>query len=374
VFMKLSEFDYHLPAELIAQYPAAKRGESRLLVVNRTTGKLEHRQFPDLLEYFGEDDVLVLNQTRVLRARLPLSEGKEIFLVEPKSPPLKEDLGGSNETIATPPSPLQRGAQVVWKCLVRKGKKFQVGDEHILPDNSRAKVCEVLADGTRIIEFSPKTTLNQMLKSCGEMPLPPYLQRKADKEDETRYQTVYAQDNVAGSVAAPTAGLHFTDELLQQLQSQGVTVVKVQLNVGLGTFAPVKVENIEEHQMHAEWCEISAEAAAQINNAKQSGKKITAVGSTSLRTLESFAQADGTVQSGQKQTDIFIYPPYTFQVVDHLLTNFHLPKSTLLMMMAAFAEHNGERSDGVDFVQKVYDAAVKEEYKFFSYGDASLWL
>ncbi len=343
--MKLSAFDFALPQELIAQTPMPERETSRLLFVNREKKALEHRQFLDILDIFASDDVLVFNRSKVIPARLKLGGNREIFLSEPIH-------------------------KSTWECLIRPGKKFAVGTRIDFVDGSEASVTAITEDGLRVIEFNPiNGDFWQFLQTCGSIPLPPYIGRAAEESDSKRYQTVYAEH--PGSVAAPTAGLHFTDEIMNALRAKGVQIEFVTLHVGLGTFLPVKSENVAEHHMHAEVFELDRDTAARINEGRSAGKKVTAIGSTSLRVLESAADENGKLQAQSGKTEIFIYPPAEFKVVDHFFTNFHLPKSTLLMLVAAFASPG--KPDGVEFAQKTYQTAIEEKYRFFSYGDATLW-
>ncbi len=352
--MLTEDFNYSLPPELIAQTPTPHRDQSRLLVVNRATEELSHRQFPDLKEYIKPGDVLVLNNSRVIPARLRASNARtsgqfEILLVEQV---------GIND----------------WWAMMRPGKRAPVGTEiHILDLQKQvsgisANVSEVNAEGHRRLQFSGVDNVLNHLDALGELPLPPYIERPAPKpEDLQRYQTVYAQ--TAGSVAAPTAGLHFTQELLSQLQERGVKICYVTLHVGLGTFAPVKAEDISGHIMHSERFELSEETAREIRAAKEEKRRVIAVGTTSVRVLESVARMNsGVVVPGSGKTDIFLFPPATFHIVDALVTNFHLPCSTLLMLVSAFASP-GELQ-GRELVLQTYEEAIRQRYRFFSYGDA----
>lgn len=341
--IKTSDFNYDLPQELIAQTPPAERTQSRLLVLSRNTGAVAHRSFPDIVEYLRAGDCLVLNDTRVLPARLigRLTSGGvcEVLLLR--------DLG-----------------QMRWECIVRPGRKLRQGARvHFGGDGAElfCTITEVLPDGNRIAEFSCEGIFLEVLERLGQMPLPPYItEQLADSE---RYQTVYSRRDKTGSAAAPTAGLHFTQELLQGLRDKGVETVFVTLNVGLGTFRPVKSDNLEGHIMHSEYCELSEEAAGRINACRAKGGRVICVGTTSCRTLES-ASAGGQTQAFAGFTDIFIYPGYEFRATDGLITNFHLPQSTLLMLVSAFA--------GRERVLAAYRAAVEEKYRFFSFGDAML--
>jgi len=348
--MQLSEFDFALPEKLIAQHPLADRSASRLLQYDRKKAALTHGKFADLLELLGANNVLVLNESRVLPARI-LWENKEIFLAEPL-PQTKENSGNAQT--------------VHWKCLVRPGKFFQVGRELQFPDGTTAEVVEIFPDGLREVLFR-SANFERFLEKFGQVPLPPYIHEKL--ADPERYQTVYARET--GSVAAPTAGLHFTPELLEKLKNKGVQIEYLTLHVGLGTFLSVKTENIAEHQMHAEFFSIAPAVMVRLNAAKKAGKRITAVGTTSLRTLESSAKnSQNELKIASGKTDLFLYPPAPFHFVDQLLTNFHLPKSTLLMLVSAFLDPDGMR--GIQKMHELYQAAIAEKYRFFSFGDAML--
>ena len=338
--MKKSDFYFDLPEELIAQTPLERRDASRLLVLNKKTGELEHRHFYDLPEYLHEGDCLVMNDSRVLPARLLgcRSSGGSVELV------LLRDLGEGK-----------------WECLSRPGRKTKPGTELSFGDGElTATVLAVTEGGNRIVQFHYEGIFLEVLERLGKMPLPPYI--KAELNDAERYQTVYSRE--VGSAAAPTAGLHFTQELLQKLANKGVRLCYVTLHVGLGTFRPVKEEEIEDHPMHAEFCMIPEETARIVNETKKNGGRVIAVGTTSCRTLESFASADGTLSPSSGWTDIFIYPGYTFKCIDALITNFHLPESTLIMLVSALA--------GRETILHAYETAVKERYRFFSFGDAML--
>ena len=338
--MKASDFYYELPQELIAQHPIKNRSDSRLLCLDKTTGEITHNHFKNIVDYLKKGDCLVLNDTRVIPARL---HG------------IHATTGSAIEFLL-----LNRLSDNQWEILVKPGKRAKTGAEFIFGDtNLYAKIVDVKSDGNRIVEFEYNGIFEEILDKLGEMPLPPYITEKLD--DNERYQTVYSKNN--GSAAAPTAGLHFTPELLEEIAEKGVEIAYITLHVGLGTFRPVKVENIEEHQMHSEFYVIDEENAAKINNAKQDGRRIISVGTTSTRTLESLAQS-GEVQAASGWTDIFIYPPYQFKVIDALITNFHLPESTLIMLISAFA--------GKDNVFNAYSTAIQEKYRFFSFGDAML--
>jgi len=343
--VKLSAFDFTLPPELIAQTPAEQREDARLLLADRTTQTLQHKRFVDITDIFASGDILVFNRSKVIPARLALEGDREIFLSEPV-------------------------AENTWDCLVRPGKKFPPDTVIDFADGSTATVRKVTDDGLRTIGFAPANgDFWQFLEAHGDIPLPPYIDRATESADKDRYQTVYAEQ--PGSVAAPTAGLHFTDTIIEKLKAKGVQIEFVTLHVGLGTFLPVKTEDITEHKMHAEVFELNTATAERINAARTGGAKVTAIGSTSLRTLESCADATGRLTAQNGKTDIFIYPPAEFKVVDHFFTNFHLPKSTLIMLVAAFASPG--KTDGLQFVQQAYQSAIDNKYRFFSYGDASLW-
>jgi S-adenosylmethionine:tRNA ribosyltransferase-isomerase len=357
--MRTADFHFNLPPELIAQVPAVKRDESRLLVLNRTTNKIEHRRFTDLLEFLQPGDVLVLNNSKVIPARLrgqnPKTGGKfEILLLEENAP---------ND----------------WWTMLRPGKRAPIGAEiKILnlrhePTTILATVTDVNAEGHRRLQFSGVKNLFHELDSLGEIPLPPYIERPALRaEDNERYQTVFAQ--TSGSVAAPTAGLHFTPEFLKKIEARGVKICFVTLHVGAGTFLGVKTENLADHKMHAERFELGEETVCLVNEAKNSGAKIFAVGTTTVRVLETVArQNSGKLNVYASKTNIFIFPPAQFQIVDALLTNFHLPESTLLMLVSAFAAP-GEKIAGRDKILTAYAEAIRERYRFFSYGDATLIL
>ena len=337
--MKLSDFMYDLPEERIAQTPVEPRDHSRLMVIHRDTGEIEHRHFYDIIEYLNPGDCLVINETKVIPARLygerPTGGACEVLLLKQLGPKR-------------------------WETLVRPGKKLKPGAEVVFGDGRlRCRVMETTDVGGRIVEFECEGSFEAALDALGEMPLPPYIHEKL--EDRNRYQTVYARQD--GSAAAPTAGLHFTPELMARIREKGVDIVPVLLHVGLGTFRPVKVENIEEHEMHSEYFEVTPEAAERINAARQRGGRIIAVGTTSVRTLESAAE-DGRLVAKRGDTSIFIKPGYRFQLVDALITNFHLPGSTLIMLVSALWDR--ER------ILAAYRIAVEAEYRFFSFGDAML--
>ncbi len=337
--MKREDFYFDLPEELIAQDPLEDRSSSRLLVVDKETGEVEHHVFKEIINYLEEGDCLVINDTKVLPARLIGSrvgtDAKiEILL-------------------------LKRMENDVWETLVKPGKKAKVGTKISFGDGLLVgEVIDIVEEGNRLIKFEYEGIFEEVLDQLGQMPLPPYITHQL--EDKNRYQTVYAKHT--GSAAAPTAGLHFTPELLEQIEAKGVEIARVTLHVGLGTFRPVKVENILEHHMHSEFYQISAEAAEKINHAKAAGKRVICVGTTSCRTVESAADENGRLQECSGWTEIFIYPGYQFKVLDCLITNFHLPESTLVMLVSALA--------GREHVLNAYEEAIKERYRFFSFGDA----
>lgn len=337
--MEVKEFDYDLPPELIAQDPLEDRSASRLMVLDKQTGKVEHRVFRDILDYFHEGDCLVLNNTRVLPARLfGQREGKT----------------GKIELLL-----LKRKADDVWETLVRPGKKMKPGTVILFGDGRlRGEVLQVVEEGNRLIKFFYEGIFEEILDQLGQMPLPPYITHQL--EDQNRYQTVYAKHN--GSAAAPTAGLHMTKDLLDKIKAKGVHIAEITLHVGLGTFRPVKVQTIQEHHMHSEYYVIDEDAANIINATKEAGNKVICVGTTSCRTLESAADAQGKIKESSGWTEIFIYPGYQFKILDGLITNFHLPESTLIMLVAALA--------GKEEVMSAYQKAVEEKYRFFSFGDA----
>ena len=336
--MKKSDFWFDLPEELIAQTPLDKRDESRLLVVDKKTGALEHRRFRDLPSLLRKGDCLVLNDSRVLPARLLGSR----------------ETGGAVEILL-----LKDLGENRWECLSRPGRKTKPGTKLIFGNGElKAEVKEVTEGGNRIVEFNYEGIFLEVLERLGKMPLPPYIHEEL--KDSERYQTVYSKE--LGSAAAPTAGLHFTNELLDEIRAKGVKTAFVTLHVGLGTFRPVKEENIEDHDMHSELCIIPCETADIVNETKKNGGRIISVGTTSCRTLESFAEEDGTLKESSGWTDIFIYPGYRFKCIDALITNFHLPESTLIMLVSALA--------GRENVLNAYNAAVENRYRFFSFGDA----
>lgn len=340
--MKKSDFYFNLPEELIAQTPIEQRDASRLLVLNKGTGALTHRHFTDILEYLEPGDCLVMNDSRVIPARLfgRRATGGVVELV------LLRDRGDG-----------------IWESLVRPGKKLRPGTAVSFGNGElTARILEVVEGGNRLVQFEYEGIFFEILERLGKMPLPPYI--REELKDAERYQTVYSK--VPGSAAAPTAGLHFTDELLERVRKMGVQTAFVTLHVGLGTFRPVKAEDIEGHEIHSEYCEISPETAEIINETRAAGGRVIGVGTTSCRTLESHVQPDGTLAAVSGWTDIFIYPGYKFKCIDGLITNFHLPESTLIMLVSALA--------GRENVLRAYDEAVKERYRFFSFGDAMLIL
>lgn len=339
--MNVKDYDYDLPEELIAQDPLEDRSSSRLMVLDRQTGDVQHRHFTDILEYLHPGDCLVINNTKVIPARL--------FGV-------KEDTQAKIEVLL-----LKRKGNDIWETLVKPGKKAKPGTKLVFGDGLlTAEVVDVVEEGNRLIQFHYDGIFEEILDQLGQMPLPPYITHQL--KDKNRYQTVYAKYD--GSAAAPTAGLHFTKELLQKVKDMGVDIAEVTLHVGLGTFRPVKVENVLDHHMHSEFYMVSQEAADKINRAKESGHRVIAVGTTSTRTLEAAADENGRLHETSGWTEIFIYPGYQFKVIDALITNFHLPQSTLVMLVSALA--------GREHVLHAYEIAVKERYRFFSFGDAML--
>ena len=336
--MKTSDFWYNLPEELIAQTPLQQRDSSRLLVLNRQTGETDHKHFYDIIDYLQPGDCLVMNDSRVLPARLlghrPTGGAVELLLLR--------DLGEKR-----------------WECLAKPGRKLQEGAQVVFGNGElTATIREVKEDGNRVVEFHYDGIFLEVLERLGKMPLPPYI--KEELHDQERYQTVYSKE--VGSAAAPTAGLHFTNELLEKVRDKGVKTAFVTLHVGLGTFRPVKAESIDQHHMHSELCMMSEETAQILNETKHNGGRVICVGTTSCRTLESLVNEDGTFSAKSRWTDIFIYPGYTFRAMDALITNFHLPESTLVMLVSAFA--------GRENVLAAYEEAVRERYRFFSFGDA----
>ncbi len=341
--MKLSDFYYDLPKQLIAQDPLENRSDSRLMVVDRKTGEITHKHFYNILDYVNQGDCLVINDTKVIPARLM---------------GVKEDTGASIEVLL-----LRRREEKLWETLVKPGKKARVGARISFGGGLLSgEVTDIVEEGNRLIRFEYEGIWEELLDRLGQMPLPPYITHQL--KDRNRYQTVYAKHD--GSAAAPTAGLHFTKELLEQVKEKGVEIAHVTLHVGLGTFRPVKVENILEHHMHSEFYVVEEAEAEKINRAKARGNRVISVGTTSTRTLESVADEQGIVHAGSGFTDIFIYPGYSFRVVDSLITNFHLPESTLLMLVSAFSDR--------EQMMRAYEEAVREKYRFFSFGDAMLIL
>ena len=339
--MKTSDFYYELPRELIAQDPLEDRSSSRLMHLDRRTGAVEHRHFREIKEYLRPGDCLVINDTKVIPARLYGHKAGTDALIEILL--------------------LKRKEKDIWETLVKPGKKCRPGAEIVFGDGIlKGRVIDVVEEGNRLIQFEYEGIFEEILDQLGEMPLPPYITHKL--KDKNRYQTVYAKHE--GSAAAPTAGLHFTEELLQEIRDMGVAIAHVTLHVGLGTFRPVKVENVAEHHMHSEFYVVDEEQAELVNRTRREGGRVIAVGTTSCRTLESAAAEDGTLKAGSGWTDIFIYPGYRFKILDGLITNFHLPESTLIMLVSAFA--------GKEHVMKAYEEAVREKYRFFSFGDAMI--
>lgn len=337
--MKTSDFYYDLPEELIAQDPLLERSSSRLMVLDKESGEIEHKIFKDITGYLKAGDCLVINDTKVIPARL---HG------------VKEETGGHIEVLL-----LKRKSDNVWETLVKPGKKARPGARISFGDGLlKAEVLDVVEEGNRLIRFEYEGIFEEVLDQLGEMPLPPYITHKL--EDKNRYQTVYAKHE--GSAAAPTAGLHFTQDLLKEIEDMGVKIARVTLHVGLGTFRPVKVDDVNDHHMHSEFYMISEEAAEMINETKRQGGRVISVGTTSTRTVESVADEDGYLRAASGWTEIFIYPGYRFKCIDALITNFHLPESTLLMLVSALA--------GKEHIMAAYEEAVKERYRFFSFGDA----
>ena len=337
--MSLEEFDYDLPKELIAQDPLEKRDDSRLLVLDKNTGEYKHQHFYDIRKFLRPGDCLVINKTKVMPARL-IGE--------------KEGTGGKVEVLL-----LTRKSDTTWETLVKPGKNARIGQKLVFGNGLlKAEVIDIVDEGDRLVRFDFDGIFEEILDQLGQMPLPPYITHQL--KDKNRYQTVYAK--YEGSAAAPTAGLHFTKELLQEIRDMGVNIAEITLHVGLGTFRPVKEENVLEHHMHSEYYKVTKEAADMINAAKDSGHRVIAVGTTSTRTLEAASDPDGRMREKSGWTDIFIYPGYRYKVIDCLITNFHLPKSTLIMLVSALA--------GREHILAAYREAVKERYRFFSFGDA----
>uniref|UniRef100_A0A7C4YBZ8 S-adenosylmethionine:tRNA ribosyltransferase-isomerase n=1 Tax=candidate division WOR-3 bacterium TaxID=2052148 RepID=A0A7C4YBZ8_UNCW3 len=339
--MRIEDFDFYLPPELIAQYPN-ERGKSRLLVLNKKTGEIEHKQFSDIIEYLSFGDVLVLNNTKVIPARL---FGRR-------------ESGGVVEVFI-----LERKEGNLYEVLSKPGRKARPGEKITFDKNFYCIIRDINKEfGTRIAEFFCNGDVDDFIEKYGEIPLPPYIRRKPEDIDKERYQTIYAK--VKGAVAAPTAGLHFTEEILNEIKNKGSKITFITLHSGLGTFRPVKVREIEKHRMEPEYFSVSRETAEIINDAKKEGKNIFCVGTTTIRALESVSDENGFVKEFQGKTDLYIYPPYRFKVCDKIITNFHLPKSTLLLLVSAFA--------GRDKILKAYEEAIRLKYRFFSYGDAML--
>ncbi len=337
--MKVSDFNYELPEELIAQDPLENRDSSRLMILKKETGEISHHVFHDIIDFLNPGDCLVINNTKVIPARLyGVKVGTQAHV----------------EVLL-----LKRKEKDVWETLVKPGKKLKVGAQISFGDGLlMGQVIDIVEEGNRLIQFSYQGIFEEILDQLGEMPLPPYITHKL--EDKNRYQTVYARYN--GSAAAPTAGLHFTEDLLKKIEEKGVKIARVTLHVGLGTFRPVKVDEVKDHHMHSEFYMIDEEAADLINSTKDQGKRVICVGTTSCRTIESVADQEGHVRATSGWTQIFIYPGYKFKCLDCLITNFHLPQSTLLMLVSALA--------GRDHVMKAYESAIEEKYRFFSFGDA----
>ena len=337
--MRTEDFDYDLPEELIAQTPLEKRDHSRLLVLDRETKKMEHKHFEDIIDYLQKGDMLVINNTKVLPARLL---------------GVKEDTQAHIELLM-----LKEVEKDTWECLMKPAKRIQIGTIIQFGDGRlKAKCMEKKEEGLGVFVFLYEGIFLEVLESLGKMPLPPYIHEQL--KDKNRYQTVYAKE--VGSAAAPTAGLHFTEDLMEKIKRKGIEIVEITLHVGMGTFRPVQVEEIENHKMHSEFYSMSEEAAFKLNQAKEEGRRIIAVGTTSTRTLETIMQLYGTFQASSGWTDIFIYPGYIFKAIDGLITNFHLPKSTLLMLVSSFASR--------EIILKAYQEAVAEKYRFFSFGDS----
>lgn len=342
--MRIEEFDYHLPTSLIAQYPSPQRGEISLMILHRQTGVIEHRAFQDITRYLNSSDLLVMNNTRVLPARLIG----------------KKETGGRIEMLLIPS---WNGIKGEWKALIKGSGKVKRGARIRFEQGLEGEV-EETRDGKAKVNFSYQGEVMEILQKIGHIPLPPYIKRGDEPLDRERYQTVLAERD--GSIAAPTAGLHFTHALLQSLKENRVRTTTITLHIGIGTFAPVKTCDIEDHTMEAEWIEISEETAREIEDTKARGGKVIAVGTTTTRALESFSNRNGGVRPGKGMTSLFIYPPYRFHVIDGLVTNFHLPKSTLIMLVSAFA--------GKDLLMMAYQEAIRRKYRFYSYGDSMLIL
>jgi len=335
---RTSSYWYDLPEKLIAQFPVEKRSESRLLKLEKKSGKVSHHKFSEIIDFLASGDVLVVNKTKVIPARLfgikSTGAKVEIFL-------------------------LNQLEDNVWECLVKPGRRLQIGAKIEFSDNFSAEIIDHDEEGGRMVKFYWKGDFWQQLDKHGKMPLPPYIKRDSIEKDKETYQTIYAQD--LGSVAAPTAGLHFTSELMDRIRAKNIEVLEIVLRVGLGTFRPVKTDNILDHKMHSEYCTISEDVATKINQAKQDNRRVVAVGTTTTRTLESFAE-NGVLKSGFHKTELFLYPGKNIQIIDGLITNFHMPESTLMMLVSAFA--------GYENIMNAYKIAVAKKYRFFSYGDA----
>ncbi|MDA3838923.1 MAG: tRNA preQ1(34) S-adenosylmethionine ribosyltransferase-isomerase QueA [Candidatus Delongbacteria bacterium] len=340
--LELSDYDYELPKELIAQEPTKARDSSRLLVVNRETNDISLKNFKDVINYLDKGDVLVINETKVIPARF--------FAI-------RKDTGAKIEIFL-----LKEISENTWEVMVKPGRKAKLNIELELPGDATCTLKSITETGTRIAEFKSEDDFLDYIHENGNMPLPPYIDREVNSNDKDRYQTVFASK--PGAVAAPTAGLHFTDELLKEIENKGIKIAKIVLHVGIGTFKPIKVTNIKDHKMHEEYYEVSTEAAEIINKAKSVNNKIIALGTTSVRAIESVADEKGIIQAHSGETDIFIYPGYKFRVVDKLITNFHLPKSSLMLLVSAFSS--------INMIKKAYQKAIDEEYRFFSYGDAMI--
>lgn len=336
--MKKSDFNYNLPEELIAQNPLEHREESRLLILNRKNNTIEHNSFKNFINFLNKGDALVLNNTRVIPARIFGS---------------RRDKNEKIEVLL-----IKRLNKDTWETLVKPGKKLKINTEIIFSEKLSGVVTDISEDGSRFIKFNYYGVFEEILDELGEMPLPPYITEKLD--DKERYQTVYSKEE--GSAAAPTAGLHFTKEILEEIEKKGIKIFYITLHVGIGTFRPVKVNDIKDHHMHSEYFRIDEVTASELNSIKSKGGRVISVGTTTTRTLESMVQSDGLIKSGSGWTDIFIYPGYDFKFIDCLLTNFHLPESTLLMLVSAFADK--------EIILKAYEEAIKERYRFFSFGDA----
>lgn len=374
--MKTSDFDYELADDRIARYPAEQRDESRLLALPRSGGSIRHLRFSDLPELLAAGDVLVLNESRVLPARLlgrkPTGAPAEILLLRPHAPGGAGSAGPSSGAVAISEAPASSGArghdgvpdEHLWEALVRPGSKLKPGRRVVISPELEVAILDSTPESGRVVRLETELPVAEALDRYGHMPLPPYLDREDEPLDRRRYQTVYARR--AGSVAAPTAGLHFTEDLLNEIREGGVSLTRITLHVGVGTFRPVEEEDPEEHPMHAEVFDVPAAAADAINRSRERGGRVWAVGTTVVRTLESVAAEDGTVRPATGSTDLFIVPGYEFRVVDALVTNFHLPRSTLLMLVSAFG--------GRERVLAAYEEAIREGYRFYSYGDAMVIL